>query len=449
MASWQAAFVAESAALSSEDHVQALLDLVKAFETVPHAILVRAAASRGYPILVLRLSIAAYRLSRSIGVDGVYSRLVVASRGITAGSGFATSELRALLSDTMEELHRRWARTITVKLFVDDLTLSTGGLPQGVVATMVSVVDFVIDEFETELLMEVSAKKSKVLACRPAIALAVGTRVKSCKLDPVRYAKLLGTDSAGGRRRGTQVSQARLVDFTASSSRFQVLRRLGVNTKQMVRAAGPPAMLYGCEVMGLSDTALHAARVKVAAAAAPQAGGKNPELVLYVLDGAHGTLDPAFEAHTNPLKYWALAWWQRWFSAEQMQRAYEEGAAKVSASKGSWWSVVAGPTTALLASLKRLGWVMRSAEAIVDDTGMVWRLDQDSPAAIVRAGRHAVRRWRLKRIGEALPGLLPDAGDIPQEAHFTSTVLVDFSCILSPLVTAMGCWGSHIRALVL
>ena len=83
-----------------------------------------------------------------------------------------------------------------MKLFVDDLTLSTCGLPQEVVATMASVVDFVIDELETELLMEVSAKKSKVLAGRPAIALAVATRVKSCKLDPVRYAKLLGTDSA-------------------------------------------------------------------------------------------------------------------------------------------------------------------------------------------------------------------------------------------------------------
>ena len=34
-AAWQASFSAESAALTGEDHAQGLLDLVKAFETVP------------------------------------------------------------------------------------------------------------------------------------------------------------------------------------------------------------------------------------------------------------------------------------------------------------------------------------------------------------------------------------------------------------------------------
>ena len=71
MASWQAAFYAESAALASMDHAQALLDLVKAFETVPHHILVVAAAARGYPVVISRLTLAAYRLARSVSVDGV------------------------------------------------------------------------------------------------------------------------------------------------------------------------------------------------------------------------------------------------------------------------------------------------------------------------------------------------------------------------------------------
>ena len=45
-AAWQAAFTAEAAALSKLEHAQALLDLVKAFETVPHWILVLAAIAR-------------------------------------------------------------------------------------------------------------------------------------------------------------------------------------------------------------------------------------------------------------------------------------------------------------------------------------------------------------------------------------------------------------------
>ena len=111
-ASWQEAYAAEAAALAGMDYAQALLDLVKAFETVPHWVLVEAAKLKGYPIALLKLSLAAYRLARSIGVDGVYSRLIVATRGITAGSGFATSELRVLMLDLIFALQARWANII-------------------------------------------------------------------------------------------------------------------------------------------------------------------------------------------------------------------------------------------------------------------------------------------------------------------------------------------------
>ena len=69
-----------SPALRQHDHLQILLDLVKAFETVPYHLLVKAAVAKGYPLVVLRLSIAAYRLARSLGVDGIYSKLLLATR---------------------------------------------------------------------------------------------------------------------------------------------------------------------------------------------------------------------------------------------------------------------------------------------------------------------------------------------------------------------------------
>ena len=68
-AAWQASLRAESAALAADDHVQALLDLTKAFEMVPHQQLVAAAIKRGYSLIILLLTLAAYRLARAIGVD--------------------------------------------------------------------------------------------------------------------------------------------------------------------------------------------------------------------------------------------------------------------------------------------------------------------------------------------------------------------------------------------
>ena len=38
-AAWEAAFAAEMAGLRKQEHIQALLDLVKAFEMIPHGFL--------------------------------------------------------------------------------------------------------------------------------------------------------------------------------------------------------------------------------------------------------------------------------------------------------------------------------------------------------------------------------------------------------------------------
>ena len=87
---------------------QCPLDLVKAFEKVPHRHVVRAAIRHGYNLTVLRLSLAAYRLPRRIGIDNMYSRSVIATGGITAGSGFATTELRLLLLDVVDATYIMW-----------------------------------------------------------------------------------------------------------------------------------------------------------------------------------------------------------------------------------------------------------------------------------------------------------------------------------------------------
>ena len=70
---------------------------------IPHHLIVSAARKHGYSPWLLRLSLAAYRLPRAIGVEGVYSRQIVACRGITAGSVHAMIELRLLLIQWMDE----------------------------------------------------------------------------------------------------------------------------------------------------------------------------------------------------------------------------------------------------------------------------------------------------------------------------------------------------------
>ena len=131
-AAWTAAAGAEAAKLAKKAHAQALLDLVKAFEKVLHQKLIDAAADKHYPMTTLRLSLAAYRLARSVGNEGIYSRLIRTSQGIIAGSGIATSELRVLLIGMIEAIQATWPteQGISVMLYVDDITISATGDPE-------------------------------------------------------------------------------------------------------------------------------------------------------------------------------------------------------------------------------------------------------------------------------------------------------------------------------
>ena len=91
----------------------------------------------------------------------------------------------------------------------------------------------------------------------------------------------------------------------------------------MVRSAGAPSFFYGVESVGVADTMLQQGRSAVARVAAPSAAGKNPDIVLYLLDGATGTMDPAFDAHVLPVKYWALVWWEIWFDHQLLHRVFK------------------------------------------------------------------------------------------------------------------------------
>ena len=67
VAAWASAFEAEDAFSRGGFYSQALLDLVKAFESVPHEALWHAAIKREYPLAILRLALAAYAMPRSVG----------------------------------------------------------------------------------------------------------------------------------------------------------------------------------------------------------------------------------------------------------------------------------------------------------------------------------------------------------------------------------------------
>ena len=102
--------------------------------------------------------------------------------------------------------------------------------------------------------------------------------------------------------------------------------------------------------MGMAPSTLATARSTIAKACTGAAGGKNPIAVLYTHDAKDGTLDPAFDAFSLPVKHWALAWWEGWASKQQLADAYDDVRTKFAATKLSWQKVN-GPISTLFCTI--------------------------------------------------------------------------------------------------
>ena len=410
-AAWQNGFEAEASALDGQSFGQTLLDLVKAYEKIPHEHIVAAAAKLGFNMWVLRLSLASYRLSRAIGVDGVYSRLVVATCGITAGSVFATYELKVLLLGICDETYRLFP-SIDLKLYVDDLTISCWGHKVEVLCTVANATRHIVRHMEDKLGLEVSKTKSVSNGHTFEMARLIAKISRTGKITAQRSVKMLGACGGNGRKRCAKFLTSRTGNTSTKVSRFRVLRRTGVRVKQMVRAACTPAIAYGVEVVGMSDGRLHASRVTTARALAPEGAGKNVDIVLMANDLQSGTIDPAFDAHALLIRTWATAWWEHWQPASRLRSTLNHAVEKLQNVESSkMWGKVAGPAAALVASMWRIGWDFISPSVVITDEGRRLDVESDPPAVFEKVAQQAVRRWRQQRICKALAGLGGDDVD--------------------------------------
>ena len=124
VAAWKQNLLGEAAHFMELPYVSSLLDLVKAFDSVPFDCLVECATRLGYNLYLLRLSIASYLLARVLNVEGCCSVEVFATRGLAAGSVLATIELRILLLEAGDRMVSIGLYS-RITLYVDDATFET------------------------------------------------------------------------------------------------------------------------------------------------------------------------------------------------------------------------------------------------------------------------------------------------------------------------------------
>ena len=222
--------------------------------------------------------------------------------------------------------------------------------------------------------------------------------------------------------------KTRLKVFRSRIPRIHALRSQRIDTRRLVKAMSGPSILYGIDVVGASCTQLHRVRTSTLRAALPPGASRNVDVAFAVLDAGGAALDPAYSAHTIPLRHWGMAFWQDWVPMAEILAVFDAVHVRLQAVVARWrsvWHMVRGPSAAVIASAWRLGWTCESARIFHDDLGEQVDFLTMSPALVSATVHRSVARWRLRRVARALPTLVAEAPDLPGQPNVNSfTVLV-------------------------
>ena len=370
----------------------------------------------------------------------VCSRLVVATRGITAGAVHATIELRLLLIQPLDTaLHAN--PHASVSAYVDDVTVEAVGTEQLVHKSVVGATK----SFTCELIgmgMEFSRTKNVCSCSSNALGRRAVQALPHLDVKLSRRAKSLGVGLGAGVTRNASVAAKRLQDFRCRLRRFrQQRKRSRRNVQLILKTGGTAGLTFGPEALGVSNTMLLGQRWAVSATLVGSGSGDlDLRLIMAELE-CKGLFDPAFAAHCGPIVTWATAIWEEWLPLPTIRALYHLGC-KLNSSATSPWPRVRGPGTAVTATAARLGWELTGPTIIRTHTGQDLHMLRDSPAFIKSAVEEAVVRWRWAQVEARLPSMTSDlalmVSGVPEEqrqaARHTSERQQGCGAFIQPIV---------------
>ena len=201
-------------------------------------------------------------------------------------------------------------------------------------------------------------------------------------------------------------------------------------------------MIYGSEVMGMSNSMAQEATRVAAAALTPPTRGKNPVLVMHAASIHSVAVNPNVAINVGAIKAWSTAWWEGWAKTDDMIRVYKHVKIGIDKAQPNHWGIVKGPSGAVAATCLRLQWRSDDGRHFRDDIGAHLDAKLDPPEAFANAARRSVERLSLDAVIEQLPAAAPAVADVSAYSTFGAenerdggrrSIMVNLSSCLRPL----------------
>lgn len=209
---WRHAARAEVAMALRVDYGQALLDLVRALEPIPHHVLVREANALRYPGWLIRFAVATHRMKRATRVGRAMSQAVVAVCGITAGPGSATSEMRITMIRNLDDALVAHP-SVEPTMFLDSLGVEVAGSPMWVVRRLGGFLLCICRAVAAVGMESSAANKYVCSASSKGLGMQLQGELTEFGVTSAARAKALGSSIGAGMERKSLVLAQRLKNF--------------------------------------------------------------------------------------------------------------------------------------------------------------------------------------------------------------------------------------------
>ena len=411
---WRRAVNAELAHSNGQIACSILMDLRKCYDMLAHLPTAVRGVAAGFPIALLRISMAMYTWARRVVLDGAFSRCIFPHRSIIVGSCFATYQLKVFLRPLIARMLSLHPHS-TLEFFVDDAVVSCLGASADFVSAVVtgSARDLVkaLEDDGLGIASDKTSIVSSSLVCSKKVARNLGYSPRVV----ARSAKDLGVDFTCGNRLSrrllvTSTWRRRKARFRVNRiARFAAVRR---KASKLYFTGALPEMTYGVEIVGASDATL----VSLRRDAAKCLGISGHRRSLDLTFGLASWLDPAAGAAVAPLVRYAKELWAgstpghdcSVLDYSSLVRGFHS--CMLSGKAPRSWGYSRGPLSAAFLSARRIGWIFVSPVICVDDDGNKFNLFQLSPAELRKL---ALAAFTSSSLGRAFARL--SAADLPAD----------------------------------